>query len=47
MLTRGVGRGVAAGGGSSFLTVPGTDGASYGPYGAVPSVLGVPAYLVG
>jgi hypothetical protein len=41
------GFGVSAAGGSSFLTIPGTDGAFYGPYGVVPSALGVPAYLVG
>jgi hypothetical protein len=41
------GFGVGAAGGSAFLTVPGTGGESYGPYGPVPSVLGVPAYLVG
>ena len=42
------GFGIGAGsGGSTFLTVPGSDGALYGPYGVVPSTLGVPAYLVG
>jgi hypothetical protein len=41
------GFGIGGAGGSTFLAVPGADGALYGPYGVVPSALGVPAYLVG
>lgn len=41
------GFGAAPGGGSTFLAVPGSNGGLYGPYGVVPSALGVPAYLLG